>query len=147
MIFVNIIINVFINITILTIIVYGAYLSLTSDFTPGQLTEYFTLFTLLIWPVMALSQFASITSQAQASKKRLSDFLNEPVMIKDEKDVKPHDIYGGITFDHLNFAYPDDPEKYVLEDISFEIKPGEMVGILGRTGSGKSTLVDLLLRL
>ena len=77
MIFVNIIINVFINLTILTIIVYGAYIALTGNFTAGDLTEYFTLFTLLIWPVMALSQFASIRSQAQASKKRISDFLDE----------------------------------------------------------------------
>jgi ATP-binding cassette subfamily B protein len=147
MIFVNIIINVFINLTILTIIVYGAYIALTGNFTAGDLTEYFTLFTLLIWPVMALSQFASIRSQAQASKKRISDFLNEKVMIKDDKDAKAIDIKGGITFDHLNFSYPDDPETLVLKDVSFEIKPGEMVGILGRTGSGKSTLVDLLLRL
>ena len=147
MIFVNIIINVFINLTILTIVVYGAFLALTTNFSAGDLTEYFTLFTLLIWPVMALSQFASISSQAQASKKRVSDFLSEPVMIKDAPSVSEKPITGSIEFNHLNFSYPDDLEHEVLSDISFRIEAGEMVGVLGRTGSGKSTLVDLLLRL
>ncbi|MDY0210855.1 MAG: ABC transporter ATP-binding protein [Acholeplasma sp.] len=147
MIFVNIIINIFINLTILTIIVYGAFLTLTTGFTPGDLTEYFTLFTLLIWPVMALSQFAAISSQAQASKKRISDFLDEPILIKDEDDVVEKPILGGIQFSNLDFAYPDDPDNPVLHNVSFRIDSGEMVGILGRTGSGKSTLVDLLLRL
>ncbi|MCV2231778.1 ABC transporter ATP-binding protein/permease [Acholeplasma manati] len=148
MILINIVITVFINLTILTIIAYGAWIAITSDFTPGMLTEYFTLFTTLIWPVMALSQFASIRSQAVASYKRIQTFMGAKVSVKDEKNVKPNQTLSGrITFKHLDFAYPDDPERQILNDISVSIEKGEMVGVLGRTGSGKSTFVDLLLRL
>jgi ATP-binding cassette subfamily B protein len=148
MILINIVITVFINLTILTIIAYGAWIAITSDFTPGMLTEYFTLFTTLIWPVMALSQFASIRSQAVASYKRIQTFMDAKVSVKDEKNVKPNQTLSGrITFKHLDFAYPDDPERQILNDISVSIEKGEMVGVLGRTGSGKSTFVDLLLRL
>ncbi|MDG0889300.1 ABC transporter ATP-binding protein [Paracholeplasma manati] len=148
MILINIVITVFINLTILTIIAYGAWIAITSDFTPGMLTEYFTLFTTLIWPVMALSQFASIRSQAVASYKRIQTFMDAKVSVKDEKNVKPNQTLSGrITFKHLDFAYPDDPERPILNDISVSIEQGEMVGVLGRTGSGKSTFVDLLLRL
>ena len=148
MILINIVITVFINLTILTIIAYGAWIAITSDFTPGMLTEYFTLFTTLIWPVMALSQFASIRSQAVASYKRIQTFMDAKVTVKDDQNVKPFQpLEGAITFKHLDFSYPDDPERKILNDISVTIEKGEMVGVLGRTGSGKSTFVDLLLRL
>lgn len=148
MILINIIITIFINLTILTIIAYGAWIAITADFTPGMLTEYFTLFTTLIWPVMALSQFASIRSQGVASYKRIKTFLDAKVSVKDDPSVKPVEpLEGRITFKNLDFSYPDDPERKILSDITVSIEKGEMVGVLGRTGSGKSTFVDLLLRL
>lgn len=148
MILINIIITIFINLTILTIIAYGAWIAITADFTPGMLTEYFTLFTTLIWPVMALSQFASIRSQGVASYKRIKTFMDAKVSVKDDPSVKPVEpLEGRITFKNLDFSYPDDPERKILNDISVSIEKGEMVGVLGRTGSGKSTFVDLLLRL
>jgi ATP-binding cassette subfamily B protein len=74
--------------------------------------------------------------------------MDAKVSVKDEKNVKPNQTLSGrITFKHLDFAYPDDPERPILNDISVSIEKGEMVGVLGRTGSGKSTFVDLLLRL
>ncbi len=148
MILINIIITIFINLTILTIIAYGAWIAITADFTPGMLTEYFTLFTTLIWPVMALSQFASIRSQGVASYKRIKTFMDAKVSVKDDPSVKPVEpLEGRITFKNLDFSYPDDPERKILSDITVSIEKGEMVGVLGRTGSGKSTFVDLLLRL
>lgn len=147
MIVVNVVINVFINLTILVILSFGAYVALNGGLTSGEITEYFTLFTTLIWPVMALSQFANIRSQASASQKRLDEFFNQKPSIVD-KDVTPIDrLKGNIRFDNLTFSYPDDLNQMVLENISLTINTGETVGILGRTGSGKSTLVDLLLRL
>ncbi|HKL61082.1 MAG TPA: ABC transporter ATP-binding protein, partial [Acholeplasma sp.] len=147
MIYVNVVITVFINITILVILSFGAYVALSGKLTSGQITAYFTLFATLIWPVMALSQFANIRSQATASQKRLNTFFAARPSIVDQSTVEVSKVSGDIRFDHLSFAYPDEPETNVLEDITLDIKAGETVGILGRTGSGKSTLVDLLLRL
>ena len=125
-----------------------SWIAITSDFTPGQLTEYFTLFTTLIWPVMALSQFASIRSQGVASYKRIQTFMDAKVTVKDADNTLPNQkLEGRITFKNLDFSFPDDPNGKILSDISVSIEKGEMVGVLGRTGSGKSTFVDLLLRL
>lgn len=147
MIFVNVIINLFINLTILVILGFGAFVAFNGDLTSGEITAYFTLFTTLIWPVMALSQFANIRSQASASQKRLDEFFSVKPSIVDVDTTSVGTLSGNIRFNQLTFSYPDEADKPVLENISLEIKQGETVGILGRTGSGKSTLVDLLLRL
>lgn len=143
---VNIIISTFITLTSVTIISVGAYIAITSDFTTGELTEFYSLFGTLIWPVMALTQFANFRSQALASYKRISEFLDSKSLII-EGHIETCELSGDIRFNNLSFAYPDAPETNVLENISVSIKRGESVGILGRTGSGKSTLVDLLLRI
>lgn len=143
---VNIVISTFISITSVTIIVVGAYIAITSNFTTGELTEFYSLFGTLIWPVMALTQFANFRSQALASYKRISEFLDsKPLII--EGHLEACELGGDIHFKDLSFAYPDAQAVNVLENITVSIHQGESVGILGRTGSGKSTLVDLLLRI
>ncbi len=147
MIKVRITITIFINLTAVTILLLGSYIAITNpaNFTPGNLTAFFALFSMLTWPVMALTQFASFRSQAQASYQRISEFLDsETLLTEGEKEVE---IKGNIKFNNLTFAYPDEPDKNVLTDVSFEIKEGESVGVIGRTGSGKTTLVDLFLRI
>jgi ATP-binding cassette subfamily B protein len=147
---VNISIGVALNLVILTIITFGSFLVINrtaTGLTPGELTEYMSYFFSLIWPVMALSQFIQIQSQAKASATRIEKFLDAPIEVKDELNALSFDhLQGSIKVENLTFKYPDG-DKPVLEDVSFEIKKGEMVGILGRTGSGKSSLVDLLLRI
>lgn len=149
MVFINIMIGVAINFVILFILIFGSLLVINADgigFTPGDLTEYVAYFFSLIWPVMALSQFVAIQGQATASATRIAKFLDTPLDIKDSDHVIPvSNLSGSIKANNLSFKYPDGDE-FVLKDLSFEIKPGEMVGVLGRTGSGKSSLVDLLLR-
>lgn len=149
MVFINIMIGVAINFVILFILIFGSLVVINADgigFTPGDLTEYVAYFFSLIWPVMALSQFVAIQGQATASATRIAKFLDTPLDIKDSDDVIPvSNLSGSIKANNLSFKYPDGDE-FVLKDLSFEIKPGEMVGVLGRTGSGKSSLVDLLLR-
>ena len=147
---VNIALGMALNLIILLIIMYGSFLVLRTDgtgLTTGQLTEYISYFFTLIWPVMALSRFIQIQSQAKASASRIDKFLNEEIEIKDSEDALDIDnLKGSITAKNLTFQYPDGTEP-VLKNVSFEIKAGEMVGILGRTGSGKSSLVDLFLRI
>lgn len=147
---VNISIGIALNLVILTIITFGSFLVINrsaTGLTAGQLTEYMSYFFSLIWPVMALSQFIQIQSQAKASASRIEKFLDAPIEVKDAEDALSFDhLEGSIKVNNLTFKYPDG-DKPVLEDVSFEIKKGEMVGILGRTGSGKSSLVDLLLRI
>jgi len=147
---VNIAISLALNLIILLIIMYGSFLVLRTDgtgLTTGQLTEYISYFFTLIWPVMALSRFIQIQSQAKASATRIDKFLNTEVEINDKEDALDIDnLKGSISVKNLTFKYPDGEEP-VLKDVSFDIKAGEMVGILGRTGSGKSSLVDLFLRI
>lgn len=150
MVFVNIMISVALNVVILTIIVYGSLLVIyreSTGLTPGQLTQYLQYFFTLIWPTMALSRFVQIQSQAKASAERIESFLDHEVEIKDSDDVEHvENLKGNIEVKNLTFQYPDG-EQPVLKDVSFNIKAGQMVGILGRTGSGKSSLVDLFLRI
>lgn len=97
--------------------------------------------------MMALTMIIRMRSQGKASLERIDEILNHPVDVKDAPDVLAiTDIQGSITFKHLNFKYPDG-ETLALEDIDFSIQAGQTVGILGRTGSGKTSIVDLLLRI
>ncbi len=142
----QIIIGLTINITVLFIVIYGSITVIqTSNLTIGELTEYMAYFFTLIWPIMALAQFFSIQSQAKASAERIGEYLDSEVTVKDSKDALDVKLHGNVTLKNLTFQYPDG-DAPVLKDISFDIKKGEMVGILGRTGSGKSSLVDLFLR-
>jgi ATP-binding cassette subfamily B multidrug efflux pump len=142
----QIIIGLTLNITVLFIVIYGSITVIqTSNLTIGELTEYMAYFFTLIWPIMALAQFFSIQSQAKASAERIGEYLDSEVTVKDSQDALDVKLHGHVTLKNLTFQYPDG-DTPVLKDISFDIKKGEMVGILGRTGSGKSSLVDLFLR-
>lgn len=115
------------------------------QFTTGRLWEFVAYFDALIWPFMAIAQLINMRAQGMASYKRISELLDEPVEIVD-KDIIPVDaIRGKIEFRNMSFNYPDS-DNDVLTDISFTINEGEMVGIIGPTGCGKTTIVDLLLR-
>jgi ATP-binding cassette subfamily B protein len=147
---VNIAINSAINIVILLIVVLGSLLVIRHEdagLTSGQLTEYLGYFFTLIWPTMALSQFVNIQSQAKASAERIEKFLNHPLDVSDLDNAQSiSNLRGALSVKGLTFTYPDG-DSPVLKNVSFDIKKGEMVGILGRTGSGKSSLVDLFLRI
>jgi len=147
---INIVVGIALNIVVLSIIMFGSYLVIygtANGFTAGQLTEYLSYFFALIWPTMAISQFIQIQSQAKASADRIGKFLDREVEIRDNDHAVIEDnLKGSIKVQNLTFQYPDGSSP-VLKNVSFEIKQGEMVGVLGRTGSGKSSLVDLLLHI
>ena len=131
---------------ICVILGYGGYLVYCGRFDAGQLMEYIVYFNSIIWPVMAVSMLIEKTSRGKASLKRISELLDAEITVKDREDVTQlRDMKGEIEFRHLTFRYPDG-ETEALKDVSFTIHAGESVGVVGRTGSGKTILVDLILR-
>ena len=108
--------------------------------------EYIAYFTSVVWPVMAVSMLIEKSARGKASMKRVSELLDAEITVRDEPDVEElTGIRGKIEFRHLSFRYPDG-EFNALDDVSFTIEPGESVGLIGKTGAGKTTLVDLILR-
>ena len=125
------------------ILLFGAVVKLDS----GSLVTFYGYFQELIWPLIALGQIVSMKSRAKASLARISNFLDAPEDITNpENAVVLDDIKGNITFNNLTFSYPT-TKKGSLSNVTLEIKAGETIGLVGKIGSGKSTLVNLLLRM
>ncbi len=142
----RIFVSLFIESVICVILGYGGFLVYQGVFNAGQLVEFIGYFNAVIWPIMAVSELIDMTSRGQASMNRVSELLDAKVTVKDRDGAKPLEaIRGDIVFKNLNFRYPDG-EFNALEDVSFKIQAGENVGLVGKTGSGKTTLVDLILR-
>lgn len=114
--------------------------------TPGLLVTFSGYFASLVWPMIALGGVVPMFSKARTSYRRVANFLDLPINIKDKEGVVDVDAKGDIKFDHFSFSYPNASQES-LSDISLEIKKGEMVGIIGAVGSGKTTLVQSLLHL
>lgn len=142
----RILVTLFVESVICVILGYGGYLVYTDVFDAGQLVEFIGYFTSTVWPIMAVSELIDLTSRGKASLKRVSELLDAPIDVADKKgavDMGP--VKGEIEFRNLSFRYPDG-EFDVLQNVSFKIEAGENVGIVGKTGSGKTTIVDLILR-
>ena len=118
-----------------------------AHFSVGDLTRYIAYFGSMVWPMMAVGRLINMRSQANASMSRINSLLDQKIEIVDAQDVLPiKQLAGKITFNNLSFHYPS-AKTEVLKNINLVIEQGQMVGILGRTGSGKTTIVDLLLRI
>ena len=142
----RVLVTMFVESVICVILGYGGYLVHQGKFNAGDLLEFIGYFNAIIWPIMAVSELIDMTSRGQASLNRLGELLDAPVNVKDAEGVKALDnVRGDIEFKNLTFRYPDG-EYNALENVSFTIKAGENVGLVGKTGSGKTTLVDLILR-
>ena len=142
----RIMVMLFVESVVCIILGYGGYLVYTGRFNAGQLLEFIGYFNSVIWPIMAVSELIDMTSRGQASLKRVSELLDAQVDVVDRPGVENlKEIRGDIEFRNLSFRYPDG-EFEALENVSFTIKAGENVGLVGKTGSGKTTLVDLILR-
>lgn len=142
----EIFITLFVQSVMCIILGYGGYVVWHGGFNSGQLIEFIGYFDAVIWPIMAVSQLIDMRARGTASLKRISKLLDTQPEITDSPDVLPIDkIEGEIEFKNLSFRYPDG-ESDELKDISLHIAKGEHVGIIGRTGAGKTTLVNLIMR-
>lgn len=142
----NILITLLVESVICVILGYGGYLVYRGRFDAGQLVEYIVYFNSIVWPIMAVSMLIEKTSRGKASLNRISELMDAEITVKDREGVTPLiDIRGDIEFRHLSFRYFDG-EHDALKDISFTIRAGQSVGVVGKTGSGKTTLADLILR-
>ena len=142
----RILVMAFVESVMCIILGYGGYLVWRGTFNAGELMEFIGYFTAIIWPILAVADLIDMTSRGRASVKRIAELLDTRQDVVDRPDVKPLPaIRGDIEFRNLNFRYPDG-EFDALRNVSFTIRAGENIGLVGRTGCGKTTLVDLILR-
>ncbi len=142
----RVLVTTFVESVICIILGYGGYLVWRGTFNAGQLLEFMAYFNSVVWPIMAVSELIDMTSRGKASLDRLGELLDAEITVKDAPGARDiQNIRGKIEFRDLTFRYPDG-EFPALENITFTIEAGENVGLVGKTGSGKTTLVDLILR-
>ncbi len=142
----HILVTLFVESVVCIILGYGGLLVWRGRFNAGELMEFIGYFNSIIWPIMAIAELIDMTSRGRASLHRISELLDTPVDVADRPGVRPlGEVKGDIEFRRLTFRYPGG-EFDALRDVSFTIRAGESVGLVGRTGAGKTTVVDLILR-
>ncbi len=143
----NVLVTLFVESVICVILGYGGYLVYGGHFNAGQLVEFIGYFTSIVWPIMAISQLIEMRSRGKASLKRIAELLDTPTHVTDKPTVREpaNPLTGNIELRHLTFRHPGATYD-ALTDVSFTITAGESVGLIGKTGAGKTTVVDLLLR-
>lgn len=135
------------SLSFMLVLGYGGIQVIYGDISLGDFIAFNSYLLLLLWPMMALGWVINLLQRGAASMDRVNTILNISPGIKDDPDVEDvKNIEGSIRFNHLTFPYKDN-QPPALKDINIEIPPGYFLGIVGRVGSGKSTLVKLLLRI
>jgi ATP-binding cassette subfamily B protein len=134
-----------IGVSNILVIYIGGQQYINGEIGVGLIAEFILYVNMLTWPVAIVGWLTSIVQRAEASQKRINEFLNEQPDLKEE-DAVPMDINGKIEFKNVSFTYPD-TQIEALHKLSFTVNAGETVAILGKTGSGKSTILDLVARL
>jgi len=137
--------NLIIGLSTLITVLIGCQIVLHDTTKVGLIVEFVIYILLLIFPVSAIGWVASMTQRAAASQKRLNEFLQQEPAIQDKVETMPADLDGDILFEHVSFTYPNTGIK-AIKDFNLRVKKGEKILILGKTGSGKSTVAHLLLR-
>lgn len=135
------------GLSILVTLIFGGRMVLHGQVSIGQFVAFNSYIGMLVWPMIACGDCINFFSQATAALKRISEIFKETpdIIDKSSAEMKYADLKGEITMKDLTFTYPDG-EQPVLKEINLHISAGETVAIMGRTGSGKSSLADLLLR-
>lgn len=140
-------VTLFVQSVICIILGVGGYYASINQFNSAKLIEFISYFNSIVWPIMAVSHLIEMSSRGKASLKRIQELLDSKIEVVDRENVRDDikEIKGKIEFKNLTFSYPE-AEYNALENVSFTINAGERIGIIGKTGSGKTTLVDLILR-
>ena len=142
----RIFVTLFVESVLCIIFGYGGYLAHEKIFDVGLMVEFIGYFTSIHWPIMAVSELIDMHSRGKASLKRIGNLLDTETDVKDNADVSGiGTVEGSIEMRNLTFRYPES-DIDALSNVSFYIKAGEHVGVIGKTGSGKTTVADLILR-
>lgn len=126
------------------VVVFGSYLAFKGELSLGTYVAFISYINMLIWPVRQMGRTLTDMGKAFVSLKRIEEIFEEPIELLDENNNKPH-IKGNIEFSNVDFQYEEN--KLVLSNLSFKVKSGQTIALIGPTGSGKSSLVHLLPRL
>ena len=129
------------GVQIMLVVIFGAYFCIRENLHSGEYIAFISYNSMMVWPIRQLGRMISELSKAGVSIDRVAYIMNSPVE-QDEPDAEDAPMDGDICFEHVSFAYENSPE--ILHDIHFTMKAGTTLGILGGTGSGKSTLMLLL---
>ncbi|MFZ7946112.1 MULTISPECIES: ABC transporter ATP-binding protein [Bacillaceae] len=134
------------NISVVTLLAFGGYQVINGEVKPGELVAFYSLVWYILWPVMNLGFTINMFSQAKASGERLLEVLEANETIYDEDHVRGSGkMDGHVVFRHVSFQYHKE-ETAVLQDVSFDAPPGSTIGFIGATGSGKTSVIQLLSR-
>lgn len=134
------------NVSVVTLLAYGGYLVMNGGLQPGELVAFYSLVWYIIWPIMNLGFTINLFSQSKASGERLLEILEVDEKIKDHDDVIQVDrMKGEVEFNHVTLNYTEHDEA-ALEDISFKAASGKVIGLIGGTGSGKTSITQLMTR-
>ncbi|MEY8572582.1 ABC transporter transmembrane domain-containing protein [Lactobacillus intestinalis] len=138
-----------IGLTYTITIIYGGFLVKQNILSVGQLVSFIAYIGNMVWPMFAIGYLFNILERGSASYDRVEKLLNEKSLITDEnadETLTAKDIEGDLDYNIKSFAYPDEKDISVLKNIDFTLKPGQTLGLVGRVGSGKTTIIQLLLR-
>jgi len=143
--------SLLIGTSIIITVYVGGMQVIAGNLTAGNIAEFVIYINMLTWPVTAIGWIASLTQQAAASQKRINEFLKTSPAVQNQAPALPKGeqhtpLKGHIRFENVSFTYPDTGIQ-ALSNVSFEVLPGQRLAIVGRTGSGKTTIADLLLRM
>ncbi|MCS7244929.1 MAG: ABC transporter ATP-binding protein [candidate division WOR-3 bacterium] len=138
------IIRVLAGLSIIFVLIFGGYSVINNEITLGKLTAFIAYLNMLVWPMIAIGWSVNLFQRGSASYERIEELLKEKPLIFSKESSYKGEVSGNIEFINLSFKYED---RNVLENISFKINQGQSIGIIGKVGSGKSTILKLLLRL
>lgn len=135
------------SISFLIVLWYGGTLVLKNEISLGDFVAFNTYLGLLIWPMMAIGFVINLMQRGKASMERINNILDEkPEILDDENAIEIDNVSGNIRFENVSFKYPNS-DKYALKNINFSIPNGKTLAVVGKTGSGKTTIANILLRL